>query len=359
MKRVNNFYAGPAAIPLSALEYANNEFFDFQGAGMSVMEISHRSKEFDAVHNEAIALVKEMLKLGDEYHVLLLQGGASLQFAMVPMNLLGGDKSADYVNTGIWSQKAIKEAQIIGKCRIAASSEEEGFTSIPKKYDFDPNAQYVHITSNNTIKGTQYFDFPDTGGIPLIADMSSDILWRYFDVKPFGIIYAGAQKNLGPSGVTLVIIRDDMLKKCNPDLPTLLKYQTQVDANSLYNTAPTFGIYMLRNVLKWIKDSGGPQAMEAQNRKKGDLLYGMIDNSDGYYKNPIKVEDRSLMNVVFRLNTEEFEGKFIADGKDAGFIGLKGHRSVGGCRVSMYNATSYAQIEQLVSFMKEFQAKNS
>jgi phosphoserine aminotransferase len=358
MTRVNNFNAGPAALPLEVLENAQSEFLDFQSTGMSVMEISHRSPEFDAVHEEAISLVKDLLNLSDNFHVLLLQGGASLQFAMIPMNLLGGNKTADYVNTGTWSAKAIKEAQIIGKCHVAASSEEGNFTSIPKTFDFDPKAEYVHITSNNTIKGTQYFDFPDTAGVPLVADMSSDMLWRPMDCNPFGIIYAGAQKNLGPSGVTLVIVRDDMLGKCNPDIPTLLKYETQVKKNSLFNTAPTFNIYMLRNVLKWQKSKGGPAAMEAQNRKKGEILYGMIDGSGGFYKNPIAVDDRSVMNVVFRLQTEQLEAKFIADGKAAGFIGLKGHRSVGGCRVSMYNATSVEQIQQLTAFMKDFMAKN-
>jgi len=358
MKRVHNYYAGPAALPLDALQYAADEFLDFQGTGMSVMEISHRSKEYDAVHNEAVALVKELLALPDNYHVLMLQGGASLQFAMAPMNLLGGNKSADYIITGSWSQKAIKEAQIIGKCRVAATSEDNKFTAIPKTFDFDPNAVYVHLTSNNTIKGTQWFEFPDTGGVPIVADMSSDIMWRPFDVNPFGIIYAGAQKNLGPSGVTLVIIRDDILEKCNPDIPTLLKYSTHVDKNSLFNTAPTFGIYMLRNVLSWVKKQGGLAAMEKQNRAKGDLLYGLIENSGGFYNCPIAKEDRSVMNVVFRMPNEELEAKFVADGKTAGFIGLKGHRSVGGCRISMYNATSVESVNDLVEFMKDFQAKN-
>lgn len=358
MKRVHNYNAGPAALPLQTLKYAADEFLDFQNSGMSVMEVSHRSKEYDAVHNEAVSLVKSLLALPDDYHVLFLQGGASTQFAMIPMNLLGGDKFADYVNTGTWSTKAIKEAKLIGKFRLAGSSEQGGFTSIPKELDLDPNAEYVHITSNNTIKGTQYFKFPETGGVPLVADMSSDIMWRPFDVKPFGIIYAGAQKNLGPSGVTLVIIRDDILAKCNDNLPTMFKYKTHVEKNSLYNTPPTFGIYMLRNVLKWINDQGGLDAMEKQNRAKSELLYGLIDNSGGYYKNPIVKEDRSVMNVVFRLPSEELEAKFVADGKNAGFIGLKGHRSVGGCRVSMYNATSLESITDLTGFMKDFQAEN-
>jgi phosphoserine aminotransferase len=358
MKRVHNYYAGPAALPLAALEYAQKEFLDFENTGMSVMEISHRSKEFDAVHTEAISLVKELLGLPENFHVLLLQGGASTQFAMLPMNLLGGDKSADYVNTGAWSKKAIAEAKIIGNCRIAASSDADNFTLIPTQLDLDPNAQYVHITSNNTIKGTQFFDFPDTAGVPLVADMSSDIMWRPFDVKPFGLIYAGAQKNLGPSGVTLVIIRDDVLQKCNPDLPSMFKYSTHVKSNSLYNTAPTFGIYMLRNVLKWVKDQGGLAAMEKQNRAKGELLYGLIDGSGGFYTNPINPADRSMMNPVFRLASEELEAKFIAEAKTAGFVGIKGHRSVGGCRVSMYNATSLESINDLVAFMKTFMAQN-
>lgn len=358
MKRVHNYYAGPAALPLEALQYAADEFLDFEGAGMSVLEISHRSKEYDKIHNEAVSLVKELLALPDDYHVLFLQGGASLQFAMAPMNLLGGEKSADFINTGTWSQKAIKEAKILGKYRVAASSEDKNFTCIPKEFDFDPNAVYVHLTSNNTIKGTQFQEFPDTGGVPLVADMSSDMMWRFFDVKPFGLVYAGAQKNLGPAGVTLVIIRDDVLAKCNPDIPTLLKYSTHADKNSLFNTCPCFAIYMMRNVLNWVKKQGGLAAMEKQNREKGDLLYGLIDNSGGFYKNPINPPDRSLMNAVFRLPSEELEAKFIADSKEAGFLGMKGHRSVGGCRVSMYNATSVDSIKDLVEFMKDFQAKN-
>jgi phosphoserine aminotransferase len=324
-----------------------------------VTEVSHRSKEYEAVHNEAIALVKELLGLPANYQVLLLQGGASLQFAMVPLNLLGGEKSADYVITGTWAQKAFKEAKIVGKCRVAASSEEANFTLIPKTFDFDPAAQYVHVTSNNTIKGTQYFAFPNTGEAPLASDMSSDIMWRPFDVAPFGLIYAGAQKNLGPSGLTLVIIRDDLLARCNPNLPTMLKYSTHVKENSLYNTPPTFGVYMMRNVLRWVKAQGGLPAMEKQNREKGRLIYEFIDGSGGFYSNNLNPPDRSVMNVVFRLKTEELDAKFVAEAKTAGFIGLKGHRSVGGCRISMYNATSVDSINDLIAFMKDFQAKNS
>jgi phosphoserine aminotransferase len=274
------------------------------------------------------------------------------------MNLLGGAKTADYVNTGSWSKKAMKEAKIVGKIRVAASSEDKGFTYIPAKFDFDPNAEYVHLTSNNTIEGTQFMAFPDAGGVPLAADMSSDFLWRPFDVKPFGLIYAGAQKNLGPSGVTLVLIRDDVLAKCNAELPTMLKYGTHAAENSLYNTPPCLAIYMVRNVLRWVKKLGGLAAMEARNRAKGDLLYGVIDGSGGFYRNPVEPASRSVMNVVFRLPSEELEAKFVADGKAAGFIGLKGHRSVGGIRISMYNATSLESIQALSAFMKEFMAKN-
>lgn len=358
MKRVHNYYPGPAALPLSSLEYAQQEFLDFEGAGMSAMEISHRSKEFDQVHNEAISLVKELLGLSDDFQVLLMQGGASLQFAMAPMNFLGDGKFAEYVNTGTWSTKAIKEGKILGDARVVASSEEDKFASIPKGFAINQDAQYLHITSNNTIKGTQFIDFPDAGKVPLVADMSSDIMWRPTDCSPFGLIYAGAQKNLGPSGVTLVIIRKDMLEKANLNLPTYFKYQTHADKNSLFNTAPTFAIYMLRNVLKWVKDFGGLVAMEKQNREKGKLLYELFNASGGFYKNPINPDDRSFMNVVFRLPSEELEAKFVADGKEAGFIGLKGHRSVGGCRISMYNATSVESIQDLIGFMKEFQAKN-
>ena len=358
MKRAHNYNAGPAALPLDALRAAQEELLDFANSGMSVTEISHRSKEYEAVHNEAIALVKELLSLPANYQVLLLQGGASLQFAMVPLNLLGGEKSADYVITGTWAQKALKEAKIIGKCRVAATSEPGNFTSIPRQLDLDPQAQYVHITSNNTIKGTQYFDFPATGAVPLISDMSSDIMWRPFDVAPFGLIYAGAQKNLGPSGLTLVIIRDDLLEKCNPSLPTMLKYGTHIKENSLYNTPPTFGIYLMRNVLRWVKAQGGLAAMEKQNREKGRLIYGFIDGSGGFYQNNLNPPDRSVMNVVFRLASEELDAKFVAEAKAAGFIGLKGHRSVGGCRISMYNATSVESINDLIAFMKQFQAKN-
>ena len=357
-KRVFNFYPGPATLPLPALERARAEFLDFEGMGMSVLEVSHRSKQYDAVHHEAMGLVKELYGLGENYKVLFLQGGASLQFAMVPMNLLGKGDSADYVNTGSWSKKAIKEAKIIANANVAASSEDKNFTYIPKEFNFDPNAKYVHITTNNTIAGTQYHSFPDTMGKPIVADMSSDIFWRPIDPGIFGIIYAGAQKNTGPAGVTLVIIRDDILAACQEGLPTLLTYKTHVDKDSLFNTGPVFSIYMVRNVLSWVKENGGLAAMETLNRKKGDLLYGVIDANPAFFKAPVAKDSRSYMNAVFRLPTEDLEKQFIAEGAEHDMIGLKGHRSVGGIRVSMYNAMPFEGVQTLVNFMEDFAKKH-
>ena len=361
MHRVHNYYAGPAALPLEVLEEAQAELLDFQGSGVSVMETSHRSKEFDAVHNEAISLFKELLGLGEDFEVLLLQGGASLQFAMVPMNLIGSGQSADYVLTGSWSQKALKEGKIIARARVAGDTCVDGvFTSIPKEQELelDADAAYCHITSNNTIFGTQWQEFPETGGVPLAADMSSDILSRTFDPKPFGVFYAGAQKNLGPAGLAVVAIRRDMVEKANTGLPTLLSYKTHVDKNSLFNTPPSFAVYMLNKVLGWVKRQGGLAAMEKINQEKADLIYSTVDESGGYYKNNIAVEDRSQMNVVFRLLSEELEKKFVAEGLAGGFVGLKGHRSVGGIRVSIYNANGIDSVQDVVNFMKDFAAKN-
>jgi len=361
MARVHNYYAGPAALPLETLEAARDELLDFQGSGVSVMETSHRSKEYDQVHNETIELIKELMGLGDNFKVLLLQGGASLQFAMVPMNLIGPGQSADYILTGAWSQSAIKEAKIIANARVAATTEKDGvFRSIPKQSDLelDPNAAYCHLTSNNTIFGTQYRQFPDTNGVPLVADMSSDILSREFDPAPFGLIYAGAQKNLGPAGLAIVVIRNDMLEKVNKGLPTFLSYTTHADKNSLFNTPPCFTIYMTNKVLNWIKKRGGVEAMEAENIAKGKLIYGAIDGSNGFYRNNIPHKDRSLMNVVFRLTSEQLEKKFVAEALEASFVGVKGHRSVGGIRVSMYNANGLDSIKDVVDFMNDFAAKN-
>ncbi|MBN2378149.1 MAG: 3-phosphoserine/phosphohydroxythreonine transaminase [Sedimentisphaerales bacterium] len=362
MPRVHNFYAGPAALPLEALEAAREELLDFRGSGVSVMETSHRSKEYDAVHNEAGQLFSELLGLGDNFKVLFLQGGASLQFAMIPMNLLSPDQSADYIITGAWSQKALKEAKLFGTARVAATTEVDGvFNSIPTadQLDLDSNAQYCHLTSNNTIFGTQWRTFPDTGNVPLVADMSSDILSRSFDPSLFGIIYAGAQKNIGPAGVAVVAIRDDVLEKCKKDgVPTMLSYHTHADKNSLFNTPPCFTIYMVNKVFNWLKNKGGVATIEKENAAKADLIYGCIDNSNGYYTCPVAPQSRSWMNVVFRLPSEDLEKKFVAEGLAAGFVGLKGHRSVGGIRVSIYNANGLDSVKDVVNFMTNFVAKN-
>ncbi|HEX7481142.1 MAG TPA: 3-phosphoserine/phosphohydroxythreonine transaminase [Polyangiales bacterium] len=359
--RVVNFNAGPSGLPLAALERAQKEFLDYQGTGMSIMEHSHRGKDYEAVHNEAIKLLTDLLGVPDTHQVLFLQGGASHQFAMLPMNLRTDEHAGDYVITGAWSQKAYDEAKIVGKPAVAADTSVEGkFTRVPKQSELklSPNAPYVHITSNNTIFGTQFFDFPTTGNVPLIADMSSDILWRPTDVSKFGMIYAGAQKNIGPSGVTVVIMRKDLIEKSRKDIPKVLRYSTHAKENSLYNTAPTFAIYMVRNVLAVLKEQGGLPAIEKQNRKKGEILYAAIDGSGGYYKCPVEKDSRSVMNVVFRLPSEALEDKFVSEAKKAGMVGLKGHRSVGGIRASQYNAVTVEGVQKLVDFMSSFHKAN-
>jgi phosphoserine aminotransferase len=360
MKRTWNFYAGPATLPLPALERAKAEIPDWEGTGMSVMETSHRSKEYDVVHYGAMKLMAELLGLDDDHQVLFLQGGASTQFAMVPMNFIPPGGSADFVNTGTWSAKALKEAQIVAKGRIAGTSEPDGFTRIPKpsEWDLDPAAAYLHLTSNNTIKGTQFHDFPAAGEVPLVADMSSDILWRPFDANRFALIYAGAQKNIGPSGVTVVILKKSWLEKANANIPTMLKYATHSAKDSLYNTPPTFAIYMVRNVLEWVMEQGGLEGMEKRNRAKGDLLYGVIGDHPDFYRCPVEPDSRSYMNVVWRLPSEELEAKFVAEALAEGMCGLKGHRSVGGCRASIYNAMPLEGVEYLADFMTRFAKAN-
>jgi phosphoserine aminotransferase len=360
MKRTWNFYAGPATLPLPALERAKAEIPDWEGTGMSVMETSHRSKEYDAVHFGAMKLLADLLGLDDDHQVLFVQGGASLQFAMVPFNFIPKGGSADYVNTGTWSAKALKEAKIIASGREAATGEPTSFTAIPpfSSWDLDPAAAYVHITSNNTIRGTQYHSFPEVGSTPLVADMSSDFLWRPFDANRFSLIYAGAQKNIGPSGVTIVILSKSWLARANQGLPTMLAYKTHADKDSLYNTPPTFAIYMVRNVLEWVVEQGGLAAMEERNRAKGDLLYSVIAGHPDFYRCPVEPASRSYMNVVWRLPTEELEKKFVAEALAAGMCGLKGHRSVGGCRASIYNAMPLDGVEFLADFMRRFAAAN-
>ncbi|MBI9087513.1 MAG: 3-phosphoserine/phosphohydroxythreonine transaminase [Desulfobacterales bacterium] len=357
--RIHNFNAGPAALPLEVLEEIQASFLDYKGCGMSITEISHRSKWFDDIINDAVARTRRLLGLDDRYQVLFLQGGASMQFAMIPMNFLAHGQSADYINTGTWSAKAIKEAQIQNKTiRVAASSEDRNFAYIPKAIDLDADAAYVHITSNNTIKGTQWAAFPDTGKVPIISDMSSDIMSRPLDMDRFAMIYAGAQKNIGPAGVCMAIVRQDLLDRVPDTIPTMLRYTTFSGKNSMYNTPPCFGVYTIQLVLKWIEETiGGLEKMAAANREKGDRLYGFIDNS-GFYQGTADADSRSLMNVTFRLPSEDLEKKFVADALALGLGGLKGHRSVGGCRASIYNATRIDAVQALVDFMKNFMDKN-
>jgi phosphoserine aminotransferase len=357
--RIYNFNAGPAALPISVLEEIQESFLNFQGSGMSITEISHRSSWFDGVINDAVARTKRLLHLGDDFHVLFVQGGASLQFCMVPMNLLPDGGSADYVDTGTWSTKAITEAQMQGKSvNVVASSADKNYSYIPKDIQFNNDAVYIHITSNNTIKGTQWSKFPLTNGIPIIADMSSDIMSKSFDPKPFGLIYAGAQKNIGPAGVCLVIVRDDMLKLIPDGLPTMLTYKTYVSNNSLFNTPPCFAIYTIQLVMKWLEETiGGLEKMGAINQKKARLLYDFLDSSEFY--NPTAAPDsRSLMNVTFRLADEDLEKRFVEAALKNGLGGLKGHKSVGGCRASIYNATTLDAVTALIDFMKDFKSKN-
>lgn len=359
-QRAYNFNAGPSALPQEVLEKAQQQLVDFRDSGMSIMEMSHRSAIFDEVHNEAIALLKKLYAIPENYEVLFLQGGASLQFTMVPMNFLSTDQKASYVLSGSWSEKAFKEAKFFGTPVEAASTKENQYRHIPALADiqFNEDDAYVHITSNNTIYGTQWKDYPNTGNVPLVADMSSDILSKPIDIQKFGLIYAGAQKNLGPSGVTVVIIRKDLLEKANKNIPTMLKYTTHADSNSLYNTPPTFGIYMLGEVLKWVESNGGVAAVEKQNELKAKVIYDAIDNSNGFYKGHATPESRSLMNITFRVTDEELEKLFLAEAKAAGFVGLNGHRSVGGCRASTYNAVPLEACEALRDFMVDFQQKH-
>lgn len=359
-RSVYNFNAGPSALPLPVLKKAQEELIDFRGTGMSIMELSHRSKPYEEVHNEAMARLKRLFSVPENYEVLFLQGGASLQFSMIPMNFLNPQQKAGYLMTGVWSEKAFAEAKLFGEPYTVASTEESNHNTIPEIKDLQYNEDdaYVHLTSNNTIYGTQWKEFPDTGDVPLIADMSSDIMSKPVDISKFGIIYAGAQKNLGPSGVTVVIIRKDLLEKAKQNVPTMLNYNTHAKNNSLYHTPPTFGIYMLGEVLGWIEELGGLEAVEKQNEAKAKLIYDAIDGSNGFYYGHAKPESRSLMNITFRLADQELEKKFLEEAKEAGFVGLNGHRSVGGCRASAYNSVPVEACQALSEFMIQFQKNN-
>ncbi len=357
MARAYNFSAGPATLPLEVLEEAQGELLNYKGTGMSIMEHSHRGKAYMAVHAEAIANTRELLGLSDDYAVLFLQGGASLQFAMLPMNLLGAGQTADYTNSGSWAAKAIKEAKLIGNVNVAADCGKEIPTRVPTESELQltPGASYVHITSNETISGAQWKTFPKTEA-PLVADMSSDILSRPFDASQFGLIYAGAQKNLAPAGMALVILRKELAERVPSTVPSMLKYSTHIENDSMFNTCPCFTIYMYMLVTRWIKKTG-LDALYTQNVNKAARLYSAIDSSD-FYKGTAVPECRSDMNVTWRLPSEELEAAFIKEAADAGFSGLKGHRSVGGIRASIYNAFPAEGVDALVAFMKDFEARN-
>jgi phosphoserine aminotransferase len=357
--RIFNFSAGPAVLPVEVLEEAQRDLLALPGVGMSILEISHRSKTFDDIIHGCEGDMRTLARIPDNYKVLFLQGGASLQFSMVPMNLLPPAGSADYIVTGVWSQKAVKEARKVGAVKIAASTEADTFTSVPtqQQLTLDPDAAYVHMTSNNTIYGTEWHWLPDTGNVPLVSDASSDIFSRPIDVAKHALIYAGAQKNLAPAGVTLVIIRDDMLKRSPATLHTMLSYPVHAENQSLYNTPPVFAIYVMRLVMTWLLKNGGLEAMERRNVRKAGKLYAEIDRT-GFYKGHAHKDARSRMNVTFRLPSEELEKKFAKEATAAGLDGLKGHRSVGGMRASIYNAFPEEGVDALVEFMQEFERRN-
>ena len=358
-KRVYNFYAGPATLPLPVLKKAQAELLDFHGTGMSILEISHRSKEYDEVHKKATELLRELMGIPSNYKVLWLQGGASTQFFMTPLNLSQPGKPMEYVNTGSWAKKAIKEAKLYGEVKIVASSEDQKFTYIPQNVTFSENSAFAHITGNETIGGIEWHEWPTVPStVPLACDMSSNFMDKVIDVKKFGVIYAGAQKNLGPAGVTVVIVRDDLLNRVPENAPTMLKWKTHAEKDSLYNTCPCFAIYLCELVLEHLKSLGGVPAMEKQNRKKAKLVYDIIDKSNGFYRPVAKPESRSLMNVTFNLSTPELEAKCVDEAKKKGLIGLKGHRDVGGMRASLYNAMSLEGTQVLCDFLKEFQEQN-
>ncbi|RJX27274.1 MAG: 3-phosphoserine/phosphohydroxythreonine transaminase [Dethiobacter sp.] len=355
--RVYNFNPGPATLPLTVLQEAQKELLDYRGLGMSVMEISHRSREFEEIVNSAEALMLELLGLSsEEYQVLFLQGGASLQFAMVPLNFLPPGATADYIITGSFAKKASQEAEMLGKVHVAASTKDNNFRSIPSQDDIklSESPAYIHLTSNNTIYGTQWQYIPDCGEVPLIADMSSDILSRELEMNRFFLVYAGAQKNLGPAGVTVVIIKKSLLDQASKNIPAILSYKAHAEAHSLYNTPSSFSVYILRLVLNWVKEKGGLKAVEELNNRKAALIYNVIDNSGGFYQGHAVREDRSAMNVTFRLPDDNREKAFAEEAAREGLIGLKGHRSVGGIRASIYNAMPLEGVEALANFMKEF-----
>ncbi len=357
-KRVYNFNAGPAVLPLEVLQQAQAEFLDYKGTGMSVMEMSHRSKEYDAIIQGAEADLRELLGIPSNYKVMFLQGGGTLQFAMLPMNLRATG-SADYILAGSWSQAAYKEALRLGTARVAASTEKDGFNHLPKNLDLDPQAAYLYFCSNETIHGVEYFNEPEPlAGVPLVCDTSSDFISRPLDISKYALLYAGAQKNAGPAGVTVVIIREDLLERTPSNLPTMLDYKVMSAGGSMHNTPPCYSIYMVGLVFQWAKKIGGLSAIQKNNRAKADVIYKSIDESGGFYRGHVQPDSRSVMNIPFRLPTPELEDAFAAEAKKNDLIGLKGHRSVGGIRASIYNAMTIEGANALVDFMKDFQRKN-
>lgn len=360
MSRVYNFSAGPSMLPKKVLVTAAEEMLDYKGSGQSVMEMSHRSKTYQAIIDEAEALLREIMNIPDNYKVLFLQGGASSQFAMVPLNLMNGTGKADFVITGQWANKAYKEAARYGEANIVASSKDKTFSYIPKldPSTFTKDADYFHICMNNTIYGTKYHELPDTGSVPLVADISSCVLSEPIDVSRFGVLYAGAQKNMGPAGLTVAIVREDLIGNAQEITPTMFNYQTHAENGSMFNTPPCYAIYIMKLVLEWLKnDIGGLENMKAINEKKAKLLYDYLDSSK-LFRGTVVPEDRSLMNIPFVTGNEELDAKFVKEAAAAGFVNLKGHRTVGGMRASIYNAMPIEGVEKLVEFMKQFEADN-
>ena len=358
MKRVHNFSPGPSALPVSALERARDEMLDYGGSGMSIMEQSHRAKVYEGVHDEALGLVRKLMNVPESHEILFLQGGATQQFAQVPMNLLHQGQSADYVVTGVWGQKAIKEGKQIGQVRLAATTELPGgtFLRVPGDDEIvrDPNAAFLHVTSNNTVMGTQFAQLPSSPGVPLVVDMSSDILGRPFDVSQIGVAYAGAQKNMGPSGITVVIVRRDLIENGRKDIPFVFQYRTQSEARSLSNTIPTFGVYMLRNVLAWLDELGGVDAIYEQNLAKAKQIYDVLEERPEVYRLSVEERSRSFMNVVWNLNSSEEDAECVAKATSLGLVGLKGHRIVGGLRASIYNAVLPESVDALCEFLRNY-----
>lgn len=359
-KRIYNLSAGPAILPEEVLLEAQKDLYSYKGSGMSVMEMSHRGKIFDGIIKDADADLRKLLGISEDYSILFLQGGATLQFSMVPLNLMPPNNKADYIVTGAWAEKAAKEAKRVGAVNVAATTKSDNYARIPKQAEMklDPEASYVHFTSNNTIFGTQFRTEPETGNVPLVCDASSDFLHKKIDMNKYSLIYAGAQKNIGPSGVTVVVIKKDLLARSSDSLHTYMNYKIHADNETMYNTPTTFGIYIAGLVFKWLLNMGGLDEMYKRNLDKAKVLYDAIDGSDGYYKGTTAVEDRSLMNVTYRLPNEQLEEKFVKEASAKGFSGLKGHRSVGGIRASIYNAFPKAGVEALAEFMSEFKRNN-